>query len=80
MTKDETGYKGWANYETWNIAQWLGNDEGLQAMVLDADDYAGLVDDLREWYGMTETPDRVAFNDSSVNISEINAMMQELVA
>lgn len=22
-------YNGWKNYETWNVALWLGNDEGL---------------------------------------------------
>jgi hypothetical protein len=22
-------YNGWTNYETWNVALWLGNDEGL---------------------------------------------------
>src|SRR5271156_6160904 len=22
-------YQGWANYETWNVALWFGNDRGL---------------------------------------------------
>ncbi len=25
---EEKKYNGWTNYETWNIALWLGNDEG----------------------------------------------------
>ncbi len=27
MTTDNT-YNGWTNYETWNYALWLGNDQG----------------------------------------------------
>lgn len=26
MTKDEEGYNGWTNYETWNIALWVDNE------------------------------------------------------
>lgn len=26
-------YNGWKNYETWNVALWLGNDEGSYLMV-----------------------------------------------
>ena len=24
----EKGYNGWANYETWNVALWIDNDQG----------------------------------------------------
>jgi hypothetical protein len=26
--KPDTTYNGWTNYETWNVALWLGNEEG----------------------------------------------------
>lgn len=29
----EKGYNGWKNYATWNIALWIGNDEGLYNLV-----------------------------------------------
>jgi hypothetical protein len=29
------GYQGWANWETWNVALWFGNDEGLYHAVRD---------------------------------------------
>lgn len=28
MSNDE-GYNGWTNYQTWNVALWLDNDQGL---------------------------------------------------
>jgi len=80
---DET-YNGWANYETWNVALWIGNDEGLYNMAREyrsaRDPYAAFVDALREFGGTiaTETPDRVAWNDSSVDVDAINEMLGEL--
>lgn len=26
---NEQGYQGWSNYETWNVALWFSNDQGL---------------------------------------------------
>ena len=31
----DTTYNGWTNYETWNVALWLGNDEGLYNLARD---------------------------------------------
>ena len=28
-TIEDTTYNGWTNYETWNVALWIGNDQDL---------------------------------------------------
>ena len=33
MTAQTQTYNGWTNYETWNVALWLGNDEGTYNLV-----------------------------------------------
>jgi len=35
MSKDEQGYNGWANYETWNLNLWAMNNEGSYHLVCD---------------------------------------------
>lgn len=77
MTKDET-YNGWANYQTWNVALWLGNDEGLYSFARGFTDYKAMVEDLRTELNMTETPDGVAFNDSGLDVDALNRFLAEL--
>lgn len=72
-----TNYNGWANYETWNVALWIGNDEGLYDIARRAVDYPSLVKDLKE-IEVTETGDGVSFDSGELDIDELNAMMEEL--
>jgi hypothetical protein len=70
-------YNGWTNYETWNVALWINNDEGLYNIALECDDYGAFRETMRE-LGSTETPDNVAWNDSGLDINELDEMIQEL--
>ena len=64
-------YNGWANYETWNVALWISNDQGLYDVAQECDSYEDFVDYIGEF--MTQTPDGVKFNDPAVNAIELNA-------
>lgn len=71
----DTTYNGWTNYETWNVALWIDNDEGLNSMAQDCVNYESFIETLAG-LGETpisfQTPDGVAWNDSGINIDEIN--------
>ena len=45
-TTTQDTYNGYSNYETWNVALWLSNDEGLYDY---ARYYIDTVDDLKEF-------------------------------
>lgn len=72
---------GYANEQTYNVALWILNDEGLynfaKAFRNRPNPYTELKDNLRE-VGTIETPDRVSYNDSSLNVDELNEVIREL--
>jgi len=72
-------YNGWANYETWNVALWIGNDEGLYdwAREYRRHGYQSFAETLKE-IGSFETPDGVAWTDSGLDIERLDEMMAEL--
>ena len=72
-------YNGWANYETWNVSLWIGNDYGLYSMARDYRrlGYEAFAESIKEC-GVYETPDGVAWTDSGLDIDELNEMMSEL--
>ncbi len=75
----DTTYNGWANYETWNVALWIQNDEPLYRLtrVNSRHGYEGLVPVLQDYMG-NRTPDGVAWDDPELDIEELNEMMEDL--
>jgi hypothetical protein len=73
---ENKNYNGWKNYETWNVALWVGNDEGLYNWSLEYLSYEDFSASLRE-AGFTETPDKVAYNDSALDIEELDELLVE---
>jgi len=57
----DTTYNGWKNCATWNVALWLGNDEGLYKIARRSVRYADLADRLEEMETF-RSPDGASFN------------------
>ena len=63
----DTTYNGWTNYETWNVALWIGNDEGLYQLAGAAGSYENFVDALEGCdLNDVSTPDGVNYRDPKV--------------
>lgn len=86
--KDDS-YNGWKNYETWNVALWIENDEGLYSIARQYryKGYRAFVASLKELADPSdftihqvafETPDNVAWNDSGLDIEALDEMMKDL--
>ena len=74
-------YNGWTNYETWNVALWIQNDEGLYKW---AKEYRHLNTPYESFYltlmecDIMATPDGVKWDDANVDFDELDEMMAEL--
>jgi hypothetical protein len=66
----DTEYNGWTNYETWNVALWINNDESLYHLARECGDYQTFVNEIGVGYS---TPDGVKYADPKVNVIEINS-------
>ena len=80
-------YNGWKNYETWNVALWIGNDEGLYNVARGCGDYAAFVEVIKDCIDKTDpdyggnfygTPDGVSWNDSGLDIDALDDLVAEL--
>jgi hypothetical protein len=85
-------YQGWSNYDTWNVALWLRNDEfayyqlhkqlvfcATQSHKNKPVGYAGMLQNLATQVFVTRTPDGVVVTKakSEVNWGEIVASLQD---
>lgn len=85
QTKKDTTYNGWKNYQTWNVALWIGNDEGLYNMAVDymRNVYKGKSRAIYKLFcnyaGLTggRTQDNVAWTGTRLDYKRLNEMMKE---
>lgn len=68
---------GWKNYQTWNAALYLQNEEDLYRLAKRFKSYSALVERLAA-LGVTHTADGVAYADKRVSRKELNEMLREL--
>ena len=70
-------YNGWKNYETWNVALWLQNDEGFYSMAQDAPNYYELLIELQNSF-LDATPDGVDFEDDDLDYQALNELVSSI--
>ena len=73
-------YNGWKNHATWNVALWIQNDEGLYNFATESASYQDFVSDMRVYFDSVETPDKVAWNDSALDIDRLDELITELAS
>ena len=75
-----TTYNGWANYETWNVSLWIGNDETIynHARLNRNLGYKLWAKRFRDEFGEFQTPDGVDWISDSLDYDELDEMLTEL--
>ena len=79
-------YNGWTNYETWNVALWIGNTEHLYNAAChymkrqwrDEDYYKNFINGYMEESSATD--DGVKWLDHKLDYDELDEFMKELIA
>jgi len=77
MIPERTDYNGWANWETWNVALWLSNDENLYKVARQYDSYDRLIPRLESQFGQM-TPDGARWMDGTIDTAALDEMLADL--
>ena len=70
-------YQGWANWETWNVALWMTNSQGMYNQARECANYQEFVHFMWDC-GSEETPDGARWDDVKVDGLAICEMMKDL--
>ena len=70
----DTTYNGWKNYETWNVALWIQNDEGFYNVARECDSYTSWLRNICEG----STPDGVNYFGAALDVAALEEMILEL--
>ena len=75
-------YQGWSNWETWNVALYIQNEESLYRLAKSFKDAVSPYDEFRyvviDDLEIFRTPDGVSYCDPILNKRELNRMIREL--
>jgi hypothetical protein len=69
---------GWKNYETWNVALWIQNDESLYESASLYGDFEVWRDDRRFLCPTAKTPDGVSYFDKALDVAALQSMFREI--
>lgn len=73
----EREYAGWKNYETWNVALWLRNDESLSEIARRAGTYRRFVVAVWDAGRPSGTPDGVCWLNPRLDKAALNRVCRE---
>ena len=81
VVSEATTYNGWANYETWNVALYIQNEEPLYRLAVKYgwQGYDHMIPIIENFTNSQITPDGVRWMDPKLDTDELDEMLNELV-
>ena len=70
-------FQGWANWATWNVALWLGNNEALYKVARQFTHYDSLIPYLESGFGQM-TPGGARWMDPTIDTAALDKMLTDM--